>query len=152
MKPVGILARVLAIVKERIMKLEQPGILAWALEGLKRLRERGGFVIPKDVQAAVEDFKNANAPPEVFMQEMCERGALEDRGFLTKPKELYEAYSMWCKHYNLSPKAITRIPEDWKRLGLVWTKQQGTPYYRGVKLRYDPRVYFGRYYSVRHND
>jgi putative DNA primase/helicase len=49
-------------VKEAI-KGEGAGILTWALEGLRRLNERGHFDIPEDVRAATEEFKRTSDIP-----------------------------------------------------------------------------------------
>jgi putative DNA primase/helicase len=132
-------AKRLPAVKQRIMELEPPGILAWAVEGLKRLKERDGFDIPESVRAAVEDFEYSNDPPRQFIEEMCKRGDDLSVG----RKDLYEAYARWCKHYGFKPKAVTQIREDWIRLGLKEGKSHGKKLYRGVEIEHDPDQYFG---------
>jgi putative DNA primase/helicase len=76
-------------VKERIRLLEPPGILAWAVEGLRRLRKRDGFKIPESVRVVVQDFEHSNDPPRQFLEEVCERG---DESLHVGRKELYDAY------------------------------------------------------------
>jgi P4 family phage/plasmid primase-like protien len=88
-------------VKERIRLLEPPGILAWAVEGLKRLRQRDAFKIPESVGRAVQDFELSNDPPRQFLEEACERDA---NGHVGK-KELYDAYAKWCKYYGFKPQS-----------------------------------------------
>ena len=117
-------------VKQRIMQLESPGILAWAVEGLKRVRERDGFIIPESVRAAVRDFEFANDPPAQFLEECCELG--EDRK--TGKRALYDAYTRWCKAYGHKPKAEGQVREDWLRLGLTDGKTGGKKVYRGVEV------------------
>lgn len=117
-------------VKERIRLLEPPGILAWAVEGLKRLRQRDGFKIPESVGRAVQDFELSNDPPRQFLEEACER---DENGHVGK-KELYDAYAKWCKYYGFKPKAVTQIREDWLRLGLKEGASKGKKHYKGVKL------------------
>jgi P4 family phage/plasmid primase-like protien len=117
-------------VKERIRLLEPPGILAWAVEGLKRLRQRDAFKIPESVGRAVQDFELSNDPPRQFLEEACER---DENGHVGK-KELYDAYAKWCKYYGFKPKAVTQIREDWLRLGLKEGASKGKKHYKGVKL------------------
>jgi P4 family phage/plasmid primase-like protien len=118
-------------VKERIRLLEPPGILAWAVEGLRRLRKRDGFKIPESVRVVVQDFEHSNDPPRQFLEEVCERG---DESLHVGRKELYDAYAKWCKYYGFKPKAVTQIREDWLRLGLKEGKSQGKKNYKGVKI------------------
>jgi P4 family phage/plasmid primase-like protien len=127
-------------VKERIKLLEPPGILAWAVEGLKRLRKRDGFKIPEPVHQAVQDFEVTNDPPRQFLDEACER----DPDFKVGKKELYDTYARWCNFYGFKPKAVNQIREDWLRLGLKETTIQGTRYYKGVKIVVSDFSTYGR--------
>jgi P4 family phage/plasmid primase-like protien len=126
-------------VKQRVMQLEAPGILAWAVEGLKRLRERGGFQIPESVRAAVQAFEYANDPPRQFIEECCKTG----EEYNTGKRALYRAYSSWCKTYGHKPKAETQIREDWLRLGLTEGKIQGKKVYRGAEVEETPDPFYG---------
>lgn len=49
-----------------IMETEAPGVLNWALEGLRRLLERGSFDVPECVVKAVQQFKEGNNPVAEF--------------------------------------------------------------------------------------
>jgi P4 family phage/plasmid primase-like protien len=129
-------------VKQRIMQVEAAGILAWAVEGLKRLRSRDGFVVPPSVSAAVKEFEYVNDPPRQFFDEMCEPG--DDHDHVGK-KELYDAYALWCKHYGFKPKAVNQIREDWLRLGLKEGAVHGKRHYKRVKLVEAPDKYFDRW-------
>lgn len=124
-------------VKQRIMMIEPPGILNWAIEGLKRLRGRGCFEIPRSVQGAVEEFEYSNDPPRQFVDEMCECG-----DFKTPKKVLYEAYKAWCHAYGHKPKSSSQIKEDWLRMGFQETALRGKRFYWGVQVVEDPDVYF----------
>jgi P4 family phage/plasmid primase-like protien len=128
-------------VKRRIMELEAPGILAWAVEGLKRLRKRGGFEVPEAIKAAVRDFEYTNDPPRQFLDECTKRGAEYNTG----KRALYKAYAAWCKTYGYKPKAEAMIREDWLRLGLLDGKTHGTKVYRGAEVTVTPSMYGGLY-------
>src|SRR5262249_8491765 len=51
---------------------EGPGLLNWALEGLARLLERGGFEIPEAVAKAILDFKDQGSAVSQFARTMLE--------------------------------------------------------------------------------
>ena len=72
---------------------ELPGILLWAIEGWKRLRDRGHFVQPESGKPLVEELEELASPVGTFVKERCEVGA--DRAI--KVNELYQAWCEWCK-------------------------------------------------------
>src|SRR5215211_1435630 len=117
-------------IKERIVKLEGPGILAWAVEGLKRLRERDGFNVPPTVRDAMMDYELANDPAAQFLAELCEKG----ENFATPAPVLHQAYTAWCKFYGYKPKSKNNAGEDWKRLRVGQGRTKNGRYW---KLRID---------------
>jgi putative DNA primase/helicase len=72
---------------------ELPGILVWAIEGLKRLRVRGHFVQPKAVSDAVQEMEDLASPVLAFVRDCCEVGV----GRRTWIDEMYEAWKRWCE-------------------------------------------------------
>ncbi len=70
-------------------------LIPWALEGLKRLRERGEFTLPGSSCEEFETFRiTANAMSE-FVSECCMiSGADEDT---VQVQGLYELWDNWCK-------------------------------------------------------
>jgi len=56
-------------VKEAI-RTEGAGILNWALDGLDRLRERGGFDVSRGVEIETESFR---LTAEAFIDDKCEK-------------------------------------------------------------------------------
>jgi putative DNA primase/helicase len=117
-------------VKERITTLEGPGILAWAVEGLKRLRERDAFDVPASVAAAMTTFEYRNDPPAQFLAELCELG--ED--YTTPVGELYKVYKTWCLTNGYKAKAKNTVAEDWERLKVGYKRTNKGRYW---KLRID---------------
>lgn len=72
---------------------ELPGIAVWALQGLRRLRKRGRFVVPQSSADLVQQFQDLASPIRVFVEECCvlsEGAAVAKRG-------LYERYTEWCQ-------------------------------------------------------
>ncbi|WP_354097197.1 phage/plasmid primase, P4 family [Bradyrhizobium sp. S3.2.12] len=49
-----------------IMTTEAPGVLNWALEGLRKLLERGSFNVPGSVSEDIREFKEGNNPVAEF--------------------------------------------------------------------------------------
>ncbi|WP_428937789.1 phage/plasmid primase, P4 family [Fontivita pretiosa] len=72
---------------------ELPGILLWAIEGWKRLRERGHFIQPQSVSDAVQEMEDLTSPVAAFVRERCRVGAGE-RCYVS---ELYAAWKTWCQ-------------------------------------------------------
>jgi P4 family phage/plasmid primase-like protien len=86
---------------------ELPGILAWALEGLRRLRERGRFNEPVECRVLRENYKRDSNPATTFLQDHCSANIIET---VPSPK-LYKAYSVWVKemgHHALSEPLFAR--------------------------------------------
>ncbi|HEU0079076.1 MAG TPA: phage/plasmid primase, P4 family [Longimicrobiaceae bacterium] len=59
---------------EQRLDAELPSIMAWALDGLDRLRERGRFVQPASSAATVRELLQSSSPITTFVQEECEVG------------------------------------------------------------------------------
>jgi putative DNA primase/helicase len=72
---------------------ELPGILLWAIEGWRRLRERGRFMQPESGRESLGEMDDIASPVSAFMRERCEVKA----GATVVVKDLFEAYKQWCK-------------------------------------------------------
>lgn len=72
---------------------ELPGILNWAIEGWRRLRERGHFVQPASVEDAVRDMEDLASPVGAFVRERCTVGV----GQRVWVDDLYRAWRDWCE-------------------------------------------------------
>jgi putative DNA primase/helicase len=72
---------------------ELRGILLWAIEGLKRLRERGYFVQPQSVADAVQEMEDLASPVLAFVRERCEVGP----GHRAWVSDIYTAWKQWCE-------------------------------------------------------
>jgi phage/plasmid-associated DNA primase len=100
-------------IKEAI-KLEGPGILLWALEGLRRLRQRGGFDVPDSVEAATEAYRRSNDIAAEFVADM---GIESNPDSLCPASVLIRAYNTWRRVHGYSPVSERSAATDWKRLG-----------------------------------
>jgi putative DNA primase/helicase len=73
---------------------ELPGILLWAVEGWKRLRERGRLVQPASGLPLLKDLRDLGSAVGQFVRECCR----VDSPLAKVPKEvLYNAYVEWWK-------------------------------------------------------
>ena len=111
---------------------EGPGILNWALEGLRRLRERGDFEIPEVVSIATENFRESNDVTAAFVSDRCDTS---DKQASEPSSGLYGEYNLWCRDNGHHPLSSTRMAEEWKRLGFEQYRSNGKVRYRGVRVR-----------------
>lgn len=69
------------------------GILLWAIEGWKRLRQRGRFVQPKSGEDAILDMEDLGSPVGAFIRDRCVVGV----GHRAWMDDLYNAWKGWCE-------------------------------------------------------
>ncbi len=72
--------------------LELPGILKWALEGYRRLRDRGYFIQPDSAREAIADLEALGSPIKAFIGECC----IIKPGLQCAPVVLFDAWKTWC--------------------------------------------------------
>ncbi len=72
--------------------VELPGILNWAIEGWRRLHDRGHFVLPGRSRDAIQDLHDMASPVSAFVRDRC---ALDPEGTVEKVV-LYGAWREWC--------------------------------------------------------
>ena len=73
---------------------ELPGILAWAVEGLKNLRKRGYFVIPSSSIEALNQYRQDSDPERMYFDECLLK---DPTGEGMTPNSLYADYVEWCR-------------------------------------------------------
>jgi putative DNA primase/helicase len=72
---------------------ELPGILLWAIEGWRRLRDRGYFVQPDSGCELIQQMEDLSSPVGAFIRDRCE----VKPGLEVETKILYEAWKEWCE-------------------------------------------------------
>lgn len=76
---------------------EAPGILNWALAGLKEYQELGGLAEPEEIAVNAEAYRREVDPVSQFWDEQVELGVLKEaEEHRADAKALYRAYSLWC--------------------------------------------------------
>jgi len=116
--------------KERL-NAELPGIFNWAMAGLKRLRDRGRFVLPAQVTQSTEDYRHEANPVALFVEECCFTNAPIGQQALSST--LYEAYNSWCKDNNYKPHSSKNFSHELERLK-HWRVRRGRGTYYGLGL------------------
>ena len=70
-----------------------PGILLWAIEGWKRLRQRGRFQLPDSSTSILQQMDDLASPVAAFVRERCEIGLALN----TPCTQLFEAWKDWSE-------------------------------------------------------
>ncbi|MGV1080772.1 MAG: DNA primase family protein [Candidatus Nanopelagicales bacterium] len=78
---------------ERRLTGEMSGVLLWAIEGWRRLRERGRLVQPASGRELVEDMENLSSPVGAFVAERLDVRP----GLATLCRDVYHAWCQWCE-------------------------------------------------------
>ena len=71
---------------------ELPAILAWALDGYRRLVERGAFAEPESSRELVEELQDLSSPVAAFVKHRCVVGA----GMEAAKGVLYREWKSWA--------------------------------------------------------
>jgi putative DNA primase/helicase len=79
---------------DKIKATEMPGVLKWALEGLRSLEEMGGFIEPEACKQALEQYKRDMNPLVIFLEENFEPTNYDHDKVETK--RLRQCYEQWC--------------------------------------------------------
>jgi len=77
---------------ERLLD-ELPGILNWAIEGWRRLAERGYLIQPKSSEEAISQLEDLASPISAFLRERC----TVEPGKSVEANELFHAWQGWCQ-------------------------------------------------------
>jgi putative DNA primase/helicase len=84
------------------LERELPGILVWALMGLKRLRDRGRFVQPEAGRELVQELEELSSPVASFVGSEC---ALDPRKGAPQASVecgvLYAKWREWCEQQGI---------------------------------------------------
>jgi putative DNA primase/helicase len=72
---------------------ELPGIFLWAVEGWRRLRDRGRFEQPRSALQLVTSLEDLGSPIGAFVRECCDVGP----GYEVEVQELFARWRWWCE-------------------------------------------------------
>lgn len=114
------------------LKDEAPGILAWAMRGCLQYQE-DGLKQPKEVEAAVHEFRNDSDIFGRFVAEYC----VPHSGAEVSFENLYAEFSSFCKKDLRwkEPATENKLSREMKRKGFTRVKKGGRAYLVGLGLR-----------------
>lgn len=92
---------------DRLME-ERAGILHWAIEGWKRLRERGCFVQPESSNELMQQLNELASPILSFVEDKCE---VDDR-YGIAVNDLYKGWCNWCNDVGRDPTTTQTFGRD----------------------------------------
>lgn len=81
------------------LRIEAPGIILWAIDGLKRLRQTGTFTAPKSTLRVIEDFSRILSPVIDFVEDCCELVPEAE----VSTREVYDVWCRWASERGLAP-------------------------------------------------
>ena len=116
---------------------EMPGILLWAIEGWRRLQQRGRFIQPASSADAVEELNDLASPIAAFVREWC---AVRP-GLSVPVVDLFEAWQLWCREQGNEHAGTQQVfGRDLRAsvagLGIIRRKESGARFrdYEGISL------------------
>lgn len=116
---------------------ELPGILNWAIEGLRRLRERGHFIQPSSAVEFIRHMERLCSPIQAFLNDWCDvHPQAETPRYL-----LFQQWRSWCQLNNVHSGNEPTFGRDLRavlpELGDSHPTIDGTRVwcYRGIRLR-----------------
>lgn len=116
---------------------ELPGILLWALEGWRRLRDRGRFVQPESARQHIEDMEVLASPVAGFIADCCVVGP----GHCVLRDAIYKRWRAWCETQGREPSNQATFGRDLRAavpgLGGGQMRVNGgrTRMYEGIRIR-----------------
>jgi len=116
--------------KERL-DAELPGIFNWAMQGLKRLRDRGRFVLPSQVAESTKEYRQDANPVALFIKDECYEG----KDLKEQSSVLYDAYKAWCYDNNYKPHSSRNFKHEMERLKCHHKPEAAHNVYLGVQLK-----------------
>ena len=116
----------------RVLETELPGVLNRALEGLQRLRGRGGFAVPADCAKAARDWLVMANPLPAFIDERC----IANPSGSCRTAEFYRRYQDWARENGIrSIIGGNHIKSALRDLGYELREVRGYPEVKGLLLK-----------------
>ena len=120
---------------------EGPGILNWALEGLRRLEARGWkFDVPAEIALKTAEWKTENDQVSQFLNDWYEVDPSLPASSSVERAELYRYYKLWTTWENKQARFVLgrkAFNEGVRRTNLKDTKVSGLFYWEGLTMSED---------------
>jgi len=124
--------------KQKISASELDGIFLWALNGLKRLRERGYFKESASMQSIKDEYRKENNNVIIFVEERCVLDVQDD----VNKDDLYQTYHDWCFESGYRPLGKITFGRELIRQYSAVNKGRSSlaRTWKGIRLRKDGEV------------
>ena len=125
---------------ERILNLseqlhdELPGIFNWAMAGLQRLRNNGGFSIPQQVADQTAEYQHESNIVQLFVEDECVTGAGHD----VMSSVIYNSYTGWCRVNGYKAYSSRSFKREMEALGYFCKRRSSGMWYQNVDLQVAP--------------
>lgn len=119
------------------VRAELPGVLLWAIEGWRRLRKRGYFVMPASSEDAVRQMEEASNPIKLWVREMC----TVDPDAYELCEDAFGAHRQWCSKTNHPEPSSTAFGRQLRAacsaVRRIQTRKNGKQVwiYRGIRMK-----------------
>jgi putative DNA primase/helicase len=123
------------------LRAELPGVLNWALDGLKRLAEHDRFTRPPGADEALVTLQDLASPVAAFVRDRCNRNPKHEVAVDT----LYTAYRSWTDDNGRVKSTKQVFGRDLRaavpgvRVSQIGPIEDRTRVYRGVGLQPEKR-------------
>jgi putative DNA primase/helicase len=112
------------------LSLELPGIFNWCMAGLRRLRSRGKFSLPNQVDVSTAAYRKDSNPVQLFIDSEC----TVDPNYWESSSLLYSSYKSWCFDNGFKHKSSQRFKIEMEKLGHFYDRDRGGRRYLYLKL------------------
>jgi P4 family phage/plasmid primase-like protien len=109
---------------------EGPGLLNWALAGLRRLQQRGHFDPQPTMLAAAQRLRLSLGAPAAFIHDCCQ----VDPHARTQATVLHQAFVAWCRQRGLATLSPRSLAAEWRHHGFERTHSRNGSIWWGVAL------------------
>lgn len=116
---------------------EMPGIVAWAVDGLRALRAAGRFIIPPSSVQEVDAYREELSPAAVFADECLDLSG--DRSGI-RSRDIFMTFKRWCGHRGFNAGNMVTLGRELVKLGFPHRKSGNTVWL--VKPTESGREYF----------
>jgi len=126
--------------KDEIISTELQGIVAWLLEGARRLAERGRYKVPESSGQAVERWRHSADPVAIFVSERAVMAATDEER--TGASYLFTEYVAWAEKFKFRAMSITKFGQRMRGLGFASQHTRtGQVYPVRIRREGEPYVY-----------
>ncbi len=115
--------------KEKLLE-ELPGILNWALVGLRHWQEQGGIGTAQAVETATDEYRIESDLVAQWLGECCD----DEAEVHTPASTLYDSYRTWCKSYGYREPTATALGRSLVEKGYPKTRTKRGNVYVGLRL------------------